>query len=157
MNTLLLSVLLQFSSPAAAQPSYTVQAPEETRPTTLPEGRRCTSVEDGQEYWCATPDEFVDLLLLEEEAIYWWETTWVSHAVIEALDLSVRELTLALSSAEEHVSLLLEENTRLFEKWKNENRLRHDAEATGVWDVVPWMLTAVEAAVILGGALVLAL
>lgn len=154
MNTWLVRIVLTASLVTSANLAF---AQDPVAPTSIPDGRRCHSVEDGQLYWCASPEEYAQLLLIEEEVHYWFEHAVHLMDTVSELQLYLTEINAALADAEEQVTVLTAENFRLYDLWKEENRLRHEAEVTGFWDFVPWVLAVVEAAVILGGVLVLTL
>lgn len=105
----------------------------------LPTGKPCISQEDGQRYQCFTLEEMKELKKWEAELAF-YETGY--HQLSEKVTL-----------LEGKVLLLEEENDRLFLKWKEENKLRLEAEnKPKLGSALAWGVagTAIIAALTLG-------
>lgn len=137
----------------AQEPSFTVDSTELSL-YRLPEGRRC--VVEGVTYQCFNLEEYKELLRIDTDLESITEKYETSLEMISHLDEVNDSLRLQIEEKEEQISILSQERDRLFNKWKEENMLRLEAEnkpALGNW--VAWGTAAAEAGVILG--LVLAL
>lgn len=151
---LLLSLGLVFPVIGEAQePSFTVDSAELSL-YRLPEGRRCKV--EGVTYQCFNLEEYKELLRMDTDLQHVVEQNEALKDTIRSLYGLVDELRLQLDEKDEQIDILSNERDRLFGKWKEENKLRLEAEnkpALGNW--IAWGTAAAEAGVILG--LVLAL
>lgn len=96
-------------------------------------------------------DQWVELECIKEHFIYYAN---LSHSYSIQLELREAEIETTERMHDElalQVRLLSAERDRLFEKWRLENKLRHEAEngpQIGSW--VAWSLAGVAAALALG-------
>lgn len=148
-KAVILAVALSFL-PTIASAQEPTHAEVVAEPVDIPLGRFCQTAGNGPDYICFNAEEYVQLMLLHEQAWYHYRRAEMLTNSVAQLEGAVGQLMLAIDAAEEQKWLLEQENERLYDKWVQENRLRHEAEAGSPLDWLPWGLAAGEAAIILG-------
>lgn len=107
----------------------------------LPEGRQ---VGDSR---CYNLGEFQELLRIDADLAAVQEALALSELALLEQEQVILNITRAHELASEQVELLQRERTRLREMWEEENRQRHEAQATpDLLGWVGWAAAAVAAA-----------
>src|ERR1041385_6077943 len=104
----------------------------------LPAGRRLTV--NGETYQAYNLGEYRTLLTMDNDLRTLTAVVAEDQHRIAALNTAVSELQLALHSAQDSITTLNTERTRLQNLWQQENLLRLRAEASHEFDWLPWAL-----------------
>lgn len=122
------------------------------RADTLPEGERI-NIGTAEEKQCYDLEGYrallkmaVDLDTLREQVILWQAKADAQQHII----LDLREID---ASQQDSIATLEAENERLFNLWKEENRLRHEAENVPEWGSWTGWVVAGVATLAAGGVL----
>src|SRR5690606_8663137 len=97
----------------------------------LPQGK--PKIVDGETLQGYDLAGYKSLVVLGAEVVSLRETTSALQAQVDHLEESVSLLESVRAAQDEKIHMYSEENQRLYDMWKEENRKRHEAEARPDW------------------------
>ena len=146
MKTLLLLLILG-TSHSHSHPKDELE-PDKIELRKMPKGTSLTV--QGTNYRGFTFDEYKELAHIYTDYMQWGQKIpLLQNQIDQATLLSENQTRQIVFMAKDH-KLLMDENTKLFEQWKQENRLRHEAENRPWYG--NWVAWGVAAAVTVAAA-----
>lgn len=134
-------IMLFTAMPVMAQDDTIDHSPTTYEVYKLPKGLRVEW--SGEKYQMYNLGEYKMLLQMDADLRYFTEKKAQLEGENYNLTVQVDELKLAIEDVQKQRDVLREDRDRLHEKWKSENRRRHEAENKPTFgSSLPWFIAA---------------